>query len=71
MTRPTLKETVMDQTPIYTEALTEARRRTRKNSPERERIEAMNRRTDPARPVPNVEGAVITQGSWTRWEATR
>lgn len=34
-------------TPIYREALTEARRRTRRKSPERARVEDMNRNTTP------------------------
>lgn len=38
----------MNDTPIYIEALREAKRRTRKDSPERKRLEAMDRDTTPA-----------------------
>lgn len=38
----------MNPTPIYTEALREAKRRTRKNSPERAALVAMDERTTPA-----------------------
>lgn len=37
----------METTPIYWAALTEARRRTRRRSPERARVETMHRDTDP------------------------
>lgn len=42
-------------TPIYTEALREAKRRTRKDSPERAVLVAMDERTTPA-PVGRASG---------------
>lgn len=38
----------MNDTPIYIEALREAKRRTKRNSPERKRLEDMDRDTTPA-----------------------
>lgn len=41
----------MTDTPIYVEALREAKRRTKRNSPERKRLEAMDRDTNPRKPL--------------------
>ena len=38
----------MNDTPIYIEALREAKRRTKRDSPERRTLEAMDRDTTPA-----------------------
>ena len=57
----------MNPTPIYTEALREAKRRTRKDSPERADLVEMDERTapsgrpssaplDPAADVPSLDG---------------
>lgn len=52
----------MTDTPIYVEAIREAKRRTRRHSPERRRLEELDERTRPQeRFVSNVQGSVFPQ----------
>ena len=57
-----------DPTPIYTEALREAKRRTRKGSPERVVLVEMDERTTPA-PVGRATGPSLHFDP-PRWPAT-
>ena len=53
----------MNPTPIYTEALREAKRRTRKLSPERAALVEMDTRTDPSvRPLRGFDGTPTRLG---------